>query len=31
VDGIKRLADYRAGIDKSPAEQKVVEIREAAK
>jgi integrase len=31
VDGIKRLADYRAGIDKSPAEQKVVEIGEAAK
>ena len=31
VDGIKRLADYREGIDKSPAEQKVVEITEAAR
>ena len=31
VDGIKRLADYRESIDKTPAEQKVVEIKEAAK
>jgi hypothetical protein len=31
VDGIKRLADYRATIDKTPAEQKVAEIKEAAK
>ena len=31
VDGIKRLADYRASIDKTPAEQKVVEITEAAR
>jgi integrase len=30
VDGIKRLADYRESIDKTPAEQKVVEIQEAA-
>ena len=31
VDGIKRLADYRAGVDKTPGEKKVVEIKEAAK
>ena len=31
VDGIKRLADYRAGVDKTPAEQKVVEMRETAR
>ncbi len=31
VDGLKRLAEYRAGLDKTPAEQKVVEIKEAAK
>jgi hypothetical protein len=30
VDGLKRLAEYRAGLDKTPAEPKVVEIREAA-
>jgi len=30
-DGLKRLAEYRAGLDKTPAEQKVVEIKEAAK
>lgn len=31
VDGIKRLADYRSGVDKSPAEKKVVEMREATR
>jgi integrase len=31
VDGLKRLADYRASLDKAPAQQKVVEIKEAAK
>jgi hypothetical protein len=30
VDGLKRLADYRAGLDKTPAEQKVVTITSAA-
>jgi integrase len=31
ADGIKRLADYRATVDKTPAEQKVVDIKERAK
>jgi hypothetical protein len=31
VDRIKRLANYRSGIDKTPAEKKVVEIKEAVK
>jgi hypothetical protein len=31
VDDIKRLSDYRASIDKTPAEQKVVEMKEAAR
>jgi hypothetical protein len=31
VDGLKRLAEYRVGLDKIPAEQKVVEIKEAAR
>ena len=31
VDGLRRLPEYRAGLDKAPAEKKVVEIKEAAK
>jgi len=31
ADEIKRLADYRATVDKTPAEQKVVDIKERAK
>ena len=31
VDGLKSLADYRASLDKAPAQLKVVEIKEAAK
>jgi hypothetical protein len=30
VDGLKRLADYRAGLDKTPMAQKVVPITSAA-
>jgi len=30
VDSLKRLADYRASLNKIPAEKKVVEITEAA-
>jgi hypothetical protein len=29
VDGLKRLADFRAGLCKAPAEQKVVPIASA--
>jgi hypothetical protein len=29
VDGLKRLADYRAGLGKAEAEQKVVQIKNA--
>jgi hypothetical protein len=31
VVGIKRLADYRATVDKTAAEKKVVEIKEAVR
>ena len=30
VDGLKRLAEYRSGLDKAPAAQKVVPIASAA-
>jgi len=30
VDGLRRLAEYHAGLDKAPAEKKVVEFKEAA-
>ena len=31
VDGLRRLAEYRAGLDKAPGERKVFEIKEVAK
>jgi hypothetical protein len=31
LDGLKRLAEYRPWLDKTPAEQKVVEIKKAAR